>query len=132
MLYLFYMNDKDAGSSVWGEGIPTDNPMLFYLYDFPVGIEEQKPREFDNLTLQLAPNPVSHRLTMSYALPQSGNVTLKLYSIDGRLVKTRPRAHREAGSHIEYSDLNALANGIYFVILETPTCTLSCPIVVIH
>jgi hypothetical protein len=126
------MNDKDAGSSVWDEGIFTDNPMLFYLYYFPVGIEEQKPKELNSLTLLVTPNPLSQRLNISYALPRQGNVSLMLYSIDGRLVKMVYEGHKNSGIHNENLNFSGIANGIYFVILETATDYKSCSVVVIH
>jgi hypothetical protein len=131
-VYVFYMNDKDPGSSVRGEGLPTYNPMLFYPYYYPVAIDEHKVEKLNDFTLLSTPNPVSQNLNISYALTQSCNVSLKLCSIDGRLVKTIYDGHRKAGLHKENVDCTGMGNGIYFVILKTATGKESCSVVVIH
>jgi hypothetical protein len=131
-VFIFYMNDKDAGCSVYGQGIPTDNPMLFYPYSFSVGVEEQNAALHPSFLLNITPNPAANKITISYTLLKPGNVSLKLYSIDGRLVRSIPGIHGEAGCHSERLDLSTLANGTYFVILETPTFERSSPIIVIH
>jgi hypothetical protein len=131
-VFIFYMNDKDAGCSVYGQGIPTDNPLLFYPYSFSVGAEEQNAALHPSFLLNITPNPAANKITISYTLLKPGNVSLKLYGIDGRLVKTIPNGYKEAGSHTEYLDLSALANGTYFIILNTPGCKKSFSVVVIH
>jgi hypothetical protein len=131
-VFIFYMNDKDAGCSVYGQGVPTDNPMLFYLYSFSIGVEGQKPILPSSLMLHIAPNPAARKVNISYTLPQPGKVTIDLYSIDGRLVRTICEGHKNAGIYRENIDCTGIANGIYFVILETATNKESHSVVVIH
>lgn len=131
-LFLLYMNDRDAGSSVWTEGIFTDNPILLYPCRFPAGVEERGYGESTKLVLRIAPNPVSDRLHISYALSRNSTVSLKLYSIDGRVVRTIRGGHEDAGIHREILDLRGIASGIHFLILETATERESRSVIVVQ
>ena len=122
-LVLFYMNDKDAGNAAYPpdpNASLTDSPMLFYLYEWnPPGIEENKTGAPRRLTLNIAPNPSRRNTVLSYALPTASNVSIKLYSVDGRLVENVYSGRRDAGVYTANVDARQLANGTYFVMLET-------------
>ncbi len=60
-----------------------------------------------------------------YTLPQPGNVVIKLYSLDGVMVKALVDGRREAGVHQEIwtgvnKDNQTVASGIYFVDIQLP------------
>jgi hypothetical protein len=64
------------------------------------------------------PNPCSRGASIAYALPKTGNVSLNVYDVSGRLVRTLESGVRNAGSHQAAWDLRnnsgrAVANGIY-------------------
>ena len=117
-IHVFYMNDKDAGSWLQGEGSEwTDNPMLHHAYTM-LGIEEYGTGTPARLALTIAPTPVTRNTMLSYALPSAGNVSIKVYSVDGRLVETVYSGSKDAGVYTENIDARQLSSGTYFVILD--------------
>jgi hypothetical protein len=135
-LVMFYLNDKDAGNAAFPPdpgAILTDSPLLFYLYKWnPYGVEEISTTTPPKLSMNVTPNPSTRNAQIAYTLSSAGNVSLKLCSIDGRLVKTIYDGHKNSGVHKENFDFSGIANGIYFVILETATAKASRSVVVIH
>lgn len=67
------------------------------------------------LLFQNFPNPFNPSTTISYQLPKSGSVTLKVYDILGNEVAVLVNEERPAGYYeVEFSPLGVLASGIYF------------------
>ena len=64
------------------------------------------------------PNPFNASAAISYELPASSYVTLKVYDIAGRLVSTLVDGWRETGTHEATLDGSQLASGIYLARLE--------------
>ena len=68
------------------------------------------------------PNPFSSDTALAYVVPKGGaHVTLRLYDVSGRLVRTLVDAHRESGLHELHWDRRAasgatVAAGVYFVV----------------
>lgn len=65
------------------------------------------------------PNPFSLRTTISYWLPCSDNVEVRIFDANGRTVRDLFGGHQSAGSYEmawngEDDDGNAVANGVYF------------------
>jgi hypothetical protein len=131
-LYLFYMNDKDAGSSEWNEGMPTVNPMLFYPCWIPLGIEEPKTTKYVNPVLRIVPNPASDHSVITCNISVSEHYVLKLYDTSGRLIATIDEGHKPSGRYAEVLNLNGIPNGTYFVLLETDYSKYSIPFVLIR
>jgi hypothetical protein len=76
-----------------------------------------------NPSLRVAPNPSSGTASISYSLPKSGVVSLKLYDVAGKLVKTLVSGRRSAGGHsIRISDLglgaSRLGSALYLLRYE--------------
>jgi hypothetical protein len=135
-LVMFYLNDKDAGFAGYPPdpgALPTENPLLFYLYKWnPPGIQEYNAKISERFGLEVTPNPVVHRSKLTYAIPYSTNVSLKLFSIDGRLVSVIYDGCKNAGIHEHNIDCSGLANGIYFIRFETATTKESHSVVIIN
>ncbi|MCX7785792.1 MAG: hypothetical protein N2201_06180, partial [candidate division WOR-3 bacterium] len=91
-LYVTFMIDSVAGSVVMTQGRATRNPiaMLHIPVPFAPGIEAQpRTKRFSPLTLKAPiPNPFKTLTTIHYSLPGQVNVSLQIYDISGRLVKT--------------------------------------------
>jgi hypothetical protein len=59
------------------------------------------------------PNPFNPVTTISYSIPVSGNVELKVFDITGREVATLVQAHENAGTYAVSWDASRNASGIY-------------------
>ncbi len=60
------------------------------------------------------PNPFNPSTTINYQLPVDGHVTLKVYDILGREVRTLVDEAKDAGSYEVKFDAGNLASGVYF------------------
>ncbi len=109
---------SDDMDFMWGynNGV-TVSIYIMFLYA-AVGIEESKVEFPEKIALNVFPNPVVQRSNIRYTLPTSGDVSLKLFSVDGRLVKTIDQGHKAAGLHFVSLNTNDFASGTYFIILE--------------
>jgi hypothetical protein len=68
--------------------------------------------------LQNYPNPFNPNTTIEYQLPKTGNVEIKIFSINGQLVKTLESTHQIAGMHTvvwdgRNNDGQTVASGLY-------------------
>jgi len=64
------------------------------------------------------PNPFNPKTAISYQLPASGFVALRIYDTAGRLVATLVNGWREAGLHEATFDASGLPSGIYLYRLQ--------------
>jgi hypothetical protein len=64
------------------------------------------------------PNPFNPITKINYSIPNSINVSLKVYDILGRLVKTLVNEYKDAGSYFVTFDGSSLASGVYFYRIE--------------
>ncbi|MGA3015164.1 MAG: T9SS type A sorting domain-containing protein, partial [Bacteroidales bacterium] len=73
----------------------------------------------DGLLLrQNFPNPVSSGTTISWRLPETGHVVLKIIDYTGSEVKTLIDYILEKGEHTLYFYVSGLTSGIYFYQLQ--------------
>ncbi len=63
------------------------------------------------------PNPFNPQTTIAYQLPEAGFVTLTLYDMLGRRIKTLISKRQPAGYYDVQFDGNSLASGLYFYVL---------------
>jgi hypothetical protein len=82
--------------------------------------------------LQIAPNPFANTTTISYSLPKSGNASLKLFDITGKLVTTLARGRARSGDNASRLDASAsrLAPGVYLIELESSSGRLTRKVIV--
>ena len=78
--------------------------------------ENLQPESFK--LFQNYPNPFNPGTTISYTLPNSGNVTFKIYNILGDEVATLINEEKPAGNYEVEFNANGLASGIYFYQLK--------------
>ena len=81
------------------------------------GVEEEF--RVESLELKAYPNPSFGNALIKYGLPEKAAMTLRLYDISGRLVKTLYSGTQEKGYYKVDIKQDELKGGIYFVIFET-------------
>ena len=69
------------------------------------------------------PNPFNPTTNIAFSLSQPGSVTLKVYTIDGKLVRTLVNEHFAAGQHSANFEAGNLPSGTYVYALSTPAGT---------
>jgi hypothetical protein len=72
-----------------------------------------------------SPNPFRNHTQINYALPSAGNVSLRVYDVTGRTVRTLASGHQKAGSYSVNWDARdnrgkQVPYGVYFYRLDTP------------
>jgi hypothetical protein len=67
------------------------------------------------MSLSLYPNPVVDNATISFTLPQTGNVKLKVYDMSGKLMKVLDIANMTKGYHTYSFDCSNINKGTYFL-----------------
>jgi hypothetical protein len=73
--------------------------------------------------LEVSPNPFSGIATISYSLSRAGPVSLQLYDVTGKLVRTLADGVKAEGRHSisvrQRSPIVPSASGVYLLRLET-------------
>lgn len=84
----------------------------------PVSVANQNQNVPVDFTLmQNYPNPFNPSTTIEYYLPSSSFVTLKIFDINGREVKTLVNKNMAAGRHQEVFNTSDFSSGVYFYTL---------------
>ena len=105
-------------------GIGTYYDMAAVKYWSLIGVHEAKQDAAGQLRLEIYPNPSRAFSTIRYALPIDGTVSLSVYDISGRLVKTLVNEFQLSGHHTITWDAiddydKRVAPGVYFYVLHT-------------
>ncbi|KPK68746.1 hypothetical protein AMJ87_11460 [candidate division WOR_3 bacterium SM23_60] len=103
--------------------------MYWYLY---TGVAEFSPQEKLPLQLFVQPNPASHHISIVYSSCASGNVSLKLYDVLGRLQRDIFQGYQSAGTYSLNVTTRGMSQGTYFLVFETPERKQSVPIVIVR
>jgi len=94
------------------------------------GVEDGPGTPERPVLLQNAPNPFLDASTIAYSTAASGHVSLVLYDVQGRLVRTLVDGFQDAGPHQVRLEGRGLSRGVYFYQLnangtrEGRRCTL--------
>lgn len=98
----------------------TSDSMLYSaLYGESVRIEQPATLAPRNAVLYANyPNPFNPRTSIKYTLNAAGNVSLRVYDILGKEVKTLFNGYRGVGNYNQLFDASALASGIYYYRLD--------------
>ena len=95
-----------------------NNPLgKVYIYSYKklTEVKENKqttPYKFD--LYQNYPNPFNQNTIISYQLPVASYVSLKVYDILGKKIKTLVYGLQKAGKHTKTFDGSSLSSGVYF------------------
>jgi hypothetical protein len=99
------------------------SPMNYFFLEAPVteeisvisGIEDEYgtiPNKF--VLNQNYPNPFNPETTISYSISEPATISLKVYDMLGKEVKTLVNEHQPTGSYKIEFDASALSSGVYF------------------
>ncbi len=136
-IWVTFIEDKDAGGGVLdpAQGALTDNPVHCWVFPKEYaqpGIEEHNNSVPVTTALNLYPNPAANGSAVSYTMIRSGNVSLNLFDATGRLISNLDTGNKVAGTYNVDIDTRELANGTYFVILDTEVKNVTRSLVIIH
>jgi len=119
------LDDVEAAESVLTVTLPTKTVTTFVAEGVSVA-SEGAPEIPSGYTLeQNYPNPFGRATTIAYVLPTLSDVSLKLYDVHGREVKTLVDGPQDAGTHRVRFDASGLASGIYFYTLRAGNAAIS-------
>jgi hypothetical protein len=90
----------------------------YWTCDFTVGIEKKEDYPEGYRLSQNYPNPFNPSTTISYSIPQSGFVSLKIYDLLGQEIQTAVNEFKTAGDYTVHINTNNLPSGIYFYTLQ--------------
>ena len=88
----------------------------FVNYATDVKVENVLPKEYS--ISQNYPNPFNPSTTISYALPNSEMVTIRVYNLLGQVVRTLVNQNQSAGTHTISFKADDLTSGIYFYSIQ--------------
>ena len=126
----FRINKVDEGNFIFIAGRPYrfDNVASFANYDFIIdnwmndpatGVDNEDfdiPQAFS--LLQNYPNPFNPSTYISYNIPNSSLVTLKIYDILGKEIATLVNESKQAGSYNVQFDASNISSGVYFYSIQ--------------
>jgi subtilisin family serine protease len=107
-----------------GRPFSREYPILVDFSSTPTKITElgnAVPKEYS--LFQNYPNPFNPETVISYQLPVSSFLSLKVYDVLGREVKTLVERREDAGVHSVRFDARDLSSGVYFYRLQAENYT---------
>ena len=85
----------------------------------PVGVDEIEPALEEYHLAEAFPNPFNPETNIEFSIPESGFITLKIYTTIGREVTTLVSNELLPGTYRYSWNAFGIASGIYFYSLET-------------
>jgi hypothetical protein len=97
-----------------GVSLPVGNVGIYEFTWIPVGIGDpgNVPTSFS--LLQNYPNPFNPNTVISYSLPKSEFVTIKVFDASGKVIKTLVNEQKSADYYQVSFDGTGLSSGVYF------------------
>ncbi|MFA5031396.1 MAG: kelch repeat-containing protein [bacterium] len=83
------------------------------------GIEENTKPKINNTILKISKNPFTYSTNVSYFIPKTTKVSLTIYDISGRTIKTLVNSEQEQGNYNINVSAKHLKPGIYLIRLKT-------------
>jgi hypothetical protein len=95
----------------------TNTGAIFRICPSTLGIDAADA--FENVIGQNYPNPTSGKTQIDFTLAQDAVVTIELFDVTGRKVKSILNHETSAGKHsVEIADLEKYSDGSYFYKIE--------------
>jgi len=133
------LKNSQLRGSICAKEIVTDRDCLFLHHDSPGSLpgpgnlpkssadDDEQPVTSYELQ-QNYPNPFNPTTTISFALPEAGEVSLAIYNLNGQLVKKLVAGEMNAGRHnVLWDATNArgerVASGVYLYIIKAANFT---------
>jgi len=114
-----------------GQFVTLAKPLIVYQYEVPETTTSSGPQSAGRITIltkprlyQNYPNPFKTQTTIRYSLPIESKVSLLIYDISGRSVKTLVNQHQPSGVYsIKWDGRDnrgkSISSGVYFYRLKT-------------
>ena len=126
-----WQNSGASGSGLSGKNIRIRPVVVSSSVPLAVGSEfGGTPASFE--LLQNYPNPFNPSTEISFSIPQSGVVSLKVFEVLGREVTTLVNGEQESGTHIVQWDAKDMASGVYLYTLRSGSYTQTRKMMLIH
>lgn len=109
-LFTGYYQKDYEGSKMDFYAIRTDSNLYFK----PVGIVNQNTTLNNFILYQNYPNPFNPSTKISYSLKKSSSIELKLFDINGRMIKIIQSGFKPSGSYEINFSSDGLSSGVYF------------------
>ncbi len=126
--YRHFLGDQDNVilASSYGRGIFRTKSLQF------TSIPEANGYKQGNNKLNVYPNPVSTNCNISFTVPQTGDVELQMFSLDGKMVKSIHYNNMIPGTKYENIECSDLSNGTYIIRVAGKALNLSSKLVIIR
>lgn len=115
---------ENPSNCAWGDSdrktlYMTAGSSLYRLRTVTTDLKEEKQGPVPNKCelFQNYPNPFNGSTKVSYTLPRTMSVDLRVYDSAGQLVKTLVQETKESGYYSATLDASSLASGVYFASL---------------
>jgi hypothetical protein len=114
-VHLLYQADFEPGLSVRGDAdAPADNYINYLAIDLAeFGLTNAQVIQPQEMQFELAPNPASGQVRMSWMMPQAGPAAIYLHDMTGRLVRELQSGLQQAGNHVATMGIGGLPQGVY-------------------
>jgi len=107
-----------SNGSVVNDGIYIDNIKLVNYNSIPTGITGVNELPFSFDLGQNYPNPFNPSTVISYSIPKSSNVSIKVYDISGKFISEIVNEFQPAGNFEAAFSGEDLSSGVYFYRIE--------------
>ncbi len=104
---------------------PEDPVFVYSLGVIETSVEENDAQPTRFTLSQNYPNPFNPSTQINYSLVNSGQVSLRIYDITGRLITTLVDGTQTSGIHAIQFDASNLSSGVYFYRLESESGVLT-------
>jgi hypothetical protein len=117
-VHIIYIEDRDAGGIPQGEGVETENPVMYMSY--PVSCPPQSGVE-DGSTIpavfelsQNYPNPFNASTNIEFELKENARIRLEVFNLLGEKIAALADGIYSAGKHTVTWNASDFTSGVYF------------------